>query len=726
MSDLRAEREFWLGVWHVQPGLGRISDDRHDIHLEPRVMHLLEILAEANGQLVTRNALFDRLWPNQEISDQTLSSLVSRLRRQLGDDSRQAQLIGTVPKRGYRLLQSVRWTAADETLETAADPVERMTPSVDAPGSPILAPSSLRPPSRYVYAILLAAMVLAIVLLQVGNGVPESGAVASSASPSSVAVLPFANLSGSPDADWFTEGIAEELLNQLAAVPGLKVASRTSSFRPRGSNPDVREIGADLNVRHVLEGSVRRDGEALRVAVQLVNVDTGFQQWSNTYDGEWRDILRVQQLITRAVVEQIRPRLLEQVPSIPEAGRVNEARAYELYLLGRYHWRQRTSTSLARAIELFERAAEIQPDYALAYTGLAESYLTSITYGDVDSETALSKAERLLAKALNLGPQIAETRLALGNMRIARTQWLEAERELLAALGSNPNLAEARMSLGNVYAESGRLSEAYNQYREALSLDPLHATVLLNLANVSLILGLPVRAEAYIDRAEAVMPEHTFLFGFRSVIYQSTGNQAALTRLIDEWWTRQGALVPEPTHKSRNEFLACGAANIYLGRLDRARACLAPVMAETSSGNLTHQYAMMTLTYQALLEKRDGHVELARQLCEQAIVLARDEQLRIPGNEAAAYETATANSIIGRLDSALSSLRRAVSIGGRSLDLIKNDPRLAPLRDRQEFEDALETMGRRLAHMQASLLQQYPKSALGASFQPGVKVQSMP
>jgi len=678
-------------------------------------MRLLELLARADGQLVSREALFDGIWPNQEISDQTLSSLVSRLRKQLGDDPRKAQFIGTVPKKGYRLLQPVRWVSVegvDPGTRAHAPAAEPMTGDDKGSGRSPGARSH-----RWLLGLATTGLVVVLALVGLRNGGPESSRGAVHIASNSVAVLPFDNLSPSADMAYFSDGIAEELLNQLAAVPGLKVASRTSSFRQRGDDQDIRAIGADLNVRHVLEGSVRREGERLRVAVQLVDARTGYHRWSNTYDGRWQDVLQVQQAITRAVVEQIRPRLLDQLPSTADTGGVSTARAYELYLLGRHHWRQRTEASLARATELFRQAAQVQPDYALAYTGLAETYLTALQYGDVEPEAALDQAERILEKALALGPRIAETRLALGNLRIARTQWEAAERELLAALESNPNLAEARMSLGNVYTDTGRLSLAYDQYRRALSIDPLHATVLLNLANVSLKLGLPDRAETYLDRAEALMPGHTFLFGFRTVIYQSDGNRKALSQLLDDWWSRQPAGAPDSTQKNRNEFLACGAANTYLGRFDLARRCLAPLLPVAESGDLTARYSMMALSYQALLERREGRIQRAEILCDKARALGRVELLRFPENRALAYEMSAAHAVSGDRDAALASLRRAYDTGVRHLGLINNDPRFHALRDSPEFEATLDAMAEALAQMRFRSLRTYPVNALAEARQ---------
>lgn len=730
MGDSATTQEFWLGAWHVQPSLGRVSDGQQEIHLEPRVMRVLELLAEAGGQLVTREALFDGVWPNQVVSDEALSSLISRLRRQLGDNPRQAQLISTVPKKGYRLLQTVRWkaepqecTAAplDTSIEQATqEPIQRRgRRKSDFESAATPSPSSWLSSTGLV-GLLTVTIVFAVLAWVQRSPTNESseqlgGFPVNAAVPASVAVLPFDNMSPSPDDAYFSDGIAEELLNQLAGVEGLKVASRTSSFQYRGNDEDVRTIGAELSVSNVLEGSVRRDGQQLRVTVQLIDAQTGYHRWSKTYDALWQDILIVQQAITAAVVKQIKPQLMAEIDRGAVAGAVTDAKAYELYLLGRHYWHQRTAESLARSVELFEQAAAVQPDFALAYTGLAESHLMSLLYGDGDPRQAQAKAEILLQKALALGPNLAETRLALGNLYRVRTQWVDAEQELLAAVELNPNLAMAHMSLGNVYIDTGKLVPAYAQYRKALSLSPLHATVLLNLTEGALKLGLTKRAEAYLTRAEQVFPSHTFLFGLRTVIYQSEGDRDTLTRLVDEWQSQQKGTALEPNQHSRNEYLTCGSVNAFLERYQQARACLEPLVIQTESGGLSPKYRMMALSHLALLEKAEGNVERATRLCEQAIAVGVAARQDFPNDETLAYEMGGAHAVIGNHDIAVDLMQESVALGGRHLGFIRHDPRLRSLRSLAQFEQLTENLERQQASERAEVLAVFPESGIAAN-----------
>jgi len=215
----------------------------------------------------------------------------------------------------------------------------------------------------------------------------------------SIAVLPFTNMGADAEQEYFSDGLAEELINALAGLSGLRVPSRTSAFRFRGGNLDIREIGRQLNVETVLEGSVRRAGNRLRITAQLINIADGYHLWSQRYDRELKDVFAIQDEITESIVKTLKPTLLgEPQPAVRR--HTENLEAFELYLKGRHLWQKRTESSLRVGIEYFQKAIELDPDYALAQAGIADSFAILRTYGYATKEEARARAGMVARRAL--------------------------------------------------------------------------------------------------------------------------------------------------------------------------------------------------------------------------------------------------------------------------------------------------------------------------------------
>ncbi|MGB6874895.1 MAG: protein kinase [Candidatus Acidiferrales bacterium] len=229
----------------------------------------------------------------------------------------------------------------------------------------------------------------------------------------SIAVLPFANLSADPDNDYFSDGLSEDLTSALARLQGLQVASRTSAFRFRGGNTDIREIGRQLNVEAVLEGSVRRSGKRLRITAELINVADGYHLWSERYDREITDIFDIQDEITASIVKTLEPTLAGQQSSLPRRHSENIA-AYELYLKGRALWGLRSESNLRASVECFRAAIDLDPDYALAHAGLADSFSVLAIYGYIPLSESRPRADAAMKKAIALAPDLADTHFSMG------------------------------------------------------------------------------------------------------------------------------------------------------------------------------------------------------------------------------------------------------------------------------------------------------------------------
>ncbi len=298
-----------------------------------------------------------------------------------------------------------------------------------------------------------------------------------------IAVLPFRNLSTDPENEYFCDGLAEELLNALAKVDGLRVAARTSAFAFKGKEDSLSEIGRALGVTTVLEGSVRTSGNRMRIAVQLANAADGFHVWSERYDREMTDIFDVQDEITLSVVDALKIRLFgdERVAALKRG--TEDAEAYQLYLKGRYKWNQRTAASLREAVEFYRRAIAQDPGYALAYAGLAEAYVLFgwLSVGPPRESMPLARAAAL--RALELDDTLAEAHAALG-VYLSFFAWDQpaSERALRRAIELERSFATAHHWLGNIpLLAMGRWDESLTSIRRAAELDPLSPSIASDL-----------------------------------------------------------------------------------------------------------------------------------------------------------------------------------------------------------------------------------------------------
>ncbi len=359
-------------------------------------------------------------------------------------------------------------------------------------------------------------------------------------SGSSIGVLPFADLSPGGDQAYLGDGLAEEILNILAGVDGLQVAARTSSFAFR-ENDDVRAIGSRLDVAYVLEGSVRRSGDDVRVTAQLIDSETGFHLWSETYDREVDDLFALQDEIARSIAEA----LLGELELRPAGARyVASAEAQELYYRGRAQWNRRDAVGIPGAIELFTRAIEEDSLYAEAYAGLADSWALMPQFvPSVDAADAMERAEALAHRAIGLNDDLAEPHASLGLVRALAGDRVGALSELGRAIDLNGSYAPALHWRANVLAEMGRLREAQADAERAASVDPLSASIAVDHANILLWLGDTESAAAEFRRAQSLD------FGFAPALLgsalvaleqeQEVGLQMALTQ-----WAAVSGLPP--------------------------------------------------------------------------------------------------------------------------------------------------------------------------------------
>jgi serine/threonine protein kinase/tetratricopeptide (TPR) repeat protein len=350
-------------------------------------------------------------------------------------------------------------------------PVTELRPAVDRDTCAVVAKALAKTPAD---RFSTAAEFAATVAPGGERGEPPASVAERTAS---IAVLPFRNMSGDPENEYFSDGLAEDIIDALTHVSGLHVVARTSAFVFRGKEADVREIGARLNVEHILEGSVRRAGTHLRVTAQLVKASDGYHLWSQRFDREMTDVFAIQDEISQAIVEKLRLRLSPDRPLVRSY--TENLAAYDLCLKARYHLLKMTQEGREAGRRYCEQAIELDPDYARAHVMLSESYLWSAFWGSTSPQEAFSRAKSAALEALTLDDTIADAHSALGTvLACGEFEWLGAEREFQRALELGPSAVAVRYDYAWCYAvwflmPLGRVEQAIFEMRRALELDPL-------------------------------------------------------------------------------------------------------------------------------------------------------------------------------------------------------------------------------------------------------------
>ena len=369
--------------------------------------------------------------------------------------------------------------------------------------------------------------------LEISLEAPTVETVAAKKEPtSSIAVLPFTNLSADPDQEYFCDGIVEELINSLAHVQGLRVVARTSSFVFKGKKEDIREIGGKLGVETLLEGSVRKVGGRLRVMAQLVKVEDGFHLWSERFDKNIEDVFAIQDEISEAIVENLKIQL-HPAPSIPARRRTHNPEAYTFYLQGRYFWNTATWDNCRKAIRLYERAIEKDPSFAPAYVGLADIHLFFFP-SSASSEEMYQKAKVPIDKALELDPMLAEAHSSLAWLRYYFHNDLEgAEREFIRALELAPSYAMAHRLYSDLLGEKGRFDEALGECQLAYELDPLSIRTCTYLSMMKRAAWCWSEAEELLEQALEIEPDHSYVHAKHAILLSQMGRDEASLEKID-------------------------------------------------------------------------------------------------------------------------------------------------------------------------------------------------
>jgi TolB-like protein/DNA-binding winged helix-turn-helix (wHTH) protein/Tfp pilus assembly protein PilF len=484
-----------FGTYEVALQSGEVRKAGVRIRVQQQPLKLLELLLERPGEVVTREELRSRVWPDESFGDfdQAVNIAIAKLRNALGDSAENPRYIETLPKRSYRFIAEVSVVEADARTKRPEPPAGELPvaePARELPGAGLAVA-----PKRRLWSApgVIAALALVVVL-----GI-LAGWLFRSHRPSptgirSLMVLPLDNLSGEASQDYFADGMTDELITDLAQISALRVISRTSAMVYKGARKPLPQIARELNVDAVVEGTVLRSGDQVRITAQLIQAADDKHLWAESYEGNVRDTLALQKKVAAAIADQIRIKLNPQEQAALRNAKVVNPEAYESYLKGRYFWNKRTSNGLKVALAYFNQAIEEDPKYAQAYSGLADTYalLGDWQYAVMTPKEALPKAKVAAMKALELDDSLSEAHNSLA-FCLEGFDWDfgSAEKEFRRAIELNPGYATAHHWYAWHLSLVGRNSEAIAEMRKAENLDPLSLIINADLAELLLIAHLP-------------------------------------------------------------------------------------------------------------------------------------------------------------------------------------------------------------------------------------------
>ena len=569
-----APARFRIADLEVDIGKAEVTRGGERLALPKLSFDLLCALIHAAPAIVTNDDLLQRVWPGLLVSPESVAQRVKLLRSAIGDDSQQPRYILGVRGRGYRLIP-VPERLAELRLPTS-DATDQSISTLDEtiPGGPTSQTPKLERSNRRLKRVVIAAAVViglsaAIAvgfkfLAAIRGGVQSPPVVA--IHDKSIAVLPFVDMSEKKDQEYFADGMAEEIIDLLVKDPGLKVIGRTSSFQFKGKSEDLRTIGTRLGVAYVLEGSVRKAGDRLRVTAQLVNSEDGAHLWSQTYDRDLSDVLKMQDEIASNVAYELQTEVYGRDYFVSGPAPRN-LEAYTLYLRGRHAKERFDQQGLEQAVSYFQQALDLDPTLAYAAGQLADAYQSSGQAGFMPPAVAVEKARNAAELALRLNPNNLRVHAILAILDFNyEWDWAAAEREINLDLAGTPNDASALGIAALLDLIMGRADDALKSINAALALDPLSATLNFNLGVVQLRRGRLAEAEASIRRAIDISPTSIFYHYMLGQVLLARGQpQAALAEIQKE--THDGARL-------------AGSAMVYfaLKRKPESDAALAQVL----------------------------------------------------------------------------------------------------------------------------------------------------
>ncbi len=634
--SVKTKRVYEFGPFRLDGSQKLLFERGEPVPLPPKVLDTLLVLVENGGQLVEKDELIKRVWPDTFVEENNLNKNISALRKALGEGhGESAKYIETVPKRGYRFVARVSEVAAAEEEERAAGaaPTVKRCPACQRIYSSTL--KFCREDGTALVEAPAQATPQTAGLPSVAKQSADISAPILRASTPSIAVLPFVNMSADAENEYFCDGLAEELLNSLAKIETLRVAARTSAFSFKGGEAGIDEIGRKLNVGTVLEGSVRKAGNRLRITAQLINVGDGYHLWSERYDRQMEDIFDIQDEISLAIVDALKLKLLGEQKGSLLKRYTEDTEAYELYLKGCYHAQQFTLEGFDKAIGCFNAAIEKDPGYALAYSGIANAYYHAIGI-HLDPLEAYPKMKEAAEKALALDDTLAEAHAMMAIVRANwDREWVRFEAGFKRAVELAPNDALIHQWYGFHLMPTARFEESLARLKLARRLDPLSLSIHVFLAWVYSFARRPEKVKEVSLKALEMNEDFWMAHWTMALGYELEGRFAEalaevrkMSALYDSAW-----------------------ADVYLARMNA----------------------------------RLGEREEVRKILDRLAERSKREWV-------SPYVIATVYVILGDMDRAVEWLQQAFESHDEGVALLKVDPALDPFRTDPRYADLLEKM----------------------------------
>ena len=525
--NVRNTTTYRFGGFHLLPAEKQLLNADKPIPLPPRVFDLLVVLVENAGTLVTKEELLDTVWSDSFVEEATLAQAVSRLRKALGQTADE-EYVETVAKSGYRFVAPVTEidAATDEVSDQGSD------------DSPVAKGEKQRPAWQHmvpVFAVIgvLALAILALSFIWSGNDKPDNDVT----SIESIAVLPFKSLGKNEEDRALELGMADALITKLSGLEAVGIRPTSAVARYTGTETvDPINAGRELNVDAVLDGRIQKDGERVRVTIQLFETKGGTSIWADKFDSRSTDLFSLQDQISTRVAETLSLKLTGREKELIAKRSTDNPEAYAAYIRGRYLWRKRGPDDLKRSLTFFEKAIKIDPDYASAHSGLADCYQLFAEYRIMPTAEAFAKARNAARKALGLDESLAEAHTSLAYiLAFYDWNWEEAEKSFKRAIELKPNYATAHQWYAEYLIVVGRFDEAKSAIFKAEELDPLSPVIGTDIATLYHTTKQPAKT---VEKADAILesdPDFAWAHGFRYLGYYKLGEKDKAIEAVLNW-----------------------------------------------------------------------------------------------------------------------------------------------------------------------------------------------